>query len=210
MTKAFARRSGGCGAWSRYGSESNGCHIAAGRRGSRCPLGTWQDGWLVGHSSPIALAEDDRARLYAMDLGKNARGSFAERRQSDSHAGKRLRQQASGRQRERGPLASPSAQKSFRQGNHLRRMLGLGACEPLSRLWSTRCASASMLVHAARCQMQSVASCTPRTFLHRMSVYDISGWHYLSDTTCQIRPHLLYALFIVSRTTIICHSIFHV
>jgi len=68
-------------------------------------------GWLG--SSPIALAKDDVARLYVMDLGKNVRGSFAEQRQSDSWAGKRLRQQASGRQRERGHLASSSSQKRF-------------------------------------------------------------------------------------------------
>ena len=31
------------------------------------------------------------------------------------------------------------------------------------------------------------------------------GWHCLSDATCPIRPHLLYALFVVSRITIICY-----
>ena len=28
------------------------------------------------------------------------------------------------------------------------------------------------------------------------------GWHYLSNATCPIRPHLFYALFIVARITI--------
>ena len=30
------------------------------------------------------------------------------------------------------------------------------------------------------------------------------GWHSLSNATCLIRPHLLYALLTVSRITIIC------
>ena len=35
------------------------------------------------------------------------------------------------------------------------------------------------------------------------------GWHYLSNATCQIRPHLFYTLFVVSRITIICNMISH-
>ena len=35
------------------------------------------------------------------------------------------------------------------------------------------------------------------------------GWHYLSNATCLIRPHLFYALFIVSRITIICQTKTH-
>ena len=31
------------------------------------------------------------------------------------------------------------------------------------------------------------------------------GWHYWSNATCLIRPHLFYACFVVSRITIICH-----
>ena len=30
------------------------------------------------------------------------------------------------------------------------------------------------------------------------------GWHYLSNATCLIRPHLLHSTFIVSRITILC------
>ena len=42
------------------------------------------------------------------------------------------------------------------------------------------------------------------------SVGVVLGWHYLSNATCLIRPHLLYALFIVSRVIISCHIIRHV
>ena len=35
------------------------------------------------------------------------------------------------------------------------------------------------------------------------------GWHYLSNATCLIRPHVFYALFIVSRIIIICYIIRH-
>ena len=31
------------------------------------------------------------------------------------------------------------------------------------------------------------------------------GWHYLSNATCWIRPHLFYACLVVSRITIICY-----
>ena len=34
-------------------------------------------------------------------------------------------------------------------------------------------------------------------------------WHYLSNATCQIRPHLCYACFVVSRTTMICCFLRH-
>ena len=33
------------------------------------------------------------------------------------------------------------------------------------------------------------------------------GWHYLSNATCLIRPHLSYELFIVSRITVTCYII---
>ena len=33
------------------------------------------------------------------------------------------------------------------------------------------------------------------------------GWHYLSEATCLIRPHLFYARFVVSRTIIIRYII---
>ena len=32
-------------------------------------------------------------------------------------------------------------------------------------------------------------------------------WHYLSKTTCLIRPRLFYACFVVSRITITCDII---
>ena len=38
---------------------------------------------------------------------------------------------------------------------------------------------------------------------------DLFGWHYLSKATCLIRPPLLYALFVVSRTITICPMIRH-
>ena len=39
----------------------------------------------------------------------------------------------------------------------------------------------------------------------------IIGWLYLSDATCLIRPHLLYALFIVLRIIMIwvCYILRH-
>ena len=43
----------------------------------------------------------------------------------------------------------------------------------------------------------------------QQSVVVFIGWHYLSNTTCLIRPHLLYALFVVSMITIICQTIRH-
>ena len=33
------------------------------------------------------------------------------------------------------------------------------------------------------------------------------GWHYVSNATCLIRPHLCYALFTVSMITITCQHI---
>ena len=30
------------------------------------------------------------------------------------------------------------------------------------------------------------------------------GWHYLSNATCLIRPHVFYVFFVVSRIAIIC------
>ena len=35
------------------------------------------------------------------------------------------------------------------------------------------------------------------------------GWHYLSKATCLIRPCLCYALFVVSKSTIIRHILRH-
>ena len=35
------------------------------------------------------------------------------------------------------------------------------------------------------------------------------GWHYLSNATCLIQPHLFYALFVVSRITILSYIIRH-
>ena len=35
------------------------------------------------------------------------------------------------------------------------------------------------------------------------------GWHYLSNATCLIRPHLFHALSVVSRITIVCQTIRH-
>ena len=35
------------------------------------------------------------------------------------------------------------------------------------------------------------------------------GWHYLFKYTCITRPHVLYALFIVSRIIIVCYMIRH-
>ena len=35
------------------------------------------------------------------------------------------------------------------------------------------------------------------------------GWLYLSNATCLMRPHLCYACFVVSRSTIICYIIRH-
>ena len=37
----------------------------------------------------------------------------------------------------------------------------------------------------------------------------ITGWHYLSNATCLVRPRLFYACFVVSRTTIIRYMILH-
>ena len=35
------------------------------------------------------------------------------------------------------------------------------------------------------------------------------GWHYLSNATCPMRPHLFYACFVVSRIAIICYILRH-
>ena len=35
-------------------------------------------------------------------------------------------------------------------------------------------------------------------------------WHYLSNATCLIRPHVFYAVFVVSRIPIICNIFRHV
>ena len=35
-------------------------------------------------------------------------------------------------------------------------------------------------------------------------------WHYLSNATCVIRPHLFYALFIASRIIMCCYILCHV
>ena len=35
------------------------------------------------------------------------------------------------------------------------------------------------------------------------------GWHYLSNATCLIQPHLFYACFVVSRITTLCYMIRH-
>ena len=37
----------------------------------------------------------------------------------------------------------------------------------------------------------------------------VLGWHFLSDATCLIRPHLFCARFVVSRITPICYMIHH-
>ena len=37
----------------------------------------------------------------------------------------------------------------------------------------------------------------------------VLGRQYLSNATCLSRPQLLYVCFVVSRTTIVCHSIRH-
>ena len=34
-----------------------------------------------------------------------------------------------------------------------------------------------------------------------------TGWHYLSNATCPIRPRLFHACFVESRITILCHMI---
>ena len=36
------------------------------------------------------------------------------------------------------------------------------------------------------------------------------GWHYLSNTTCPLRPHVFYALLVVSRTMIVRYIIHRV
>ena len=38
-------------------------------------------------------------------------------------------------------------------------------------------------------------------------MYYIFGRHYLSNATCLVRPRLLYACFVVSRTTIACYIV---
>ena len=43
--------------------------------------------------------------------------------------------------------------------------------------------------------------------LHERAHLADLGRHYLSNATCLIRPHLFYALFMVSRITTICKSI---
>ena len=35
----------------------------------------------------------------------------------------------------------------------------------------------------------------------------MTGWHYLSNATCLIRPRLFYVLFVVSRIALICYII---
>ena len=35
------------------------------------------------------------------------------------------------------------------------------------------------------------------------------GWHYLSNATRLMQPHLFYASFVVSRITITCYIIYH-
>ena len=35
------------------------------------------------------------------------------------------------------------------------------------------------------------------------------GWHYSSNATCLMRPHLFYAFFVVSRITMTCYIIRH-
>ena len=37
--------------------------------------------------------------------------------------------------------------------------------------------------------------------------HDNIGWHYLSNATCLMQPHLFHACRIVSRITIICYII---
>ena len=36
------------------------------------------------------------------------------------------------------------------------------------------------------------------------------GWHYLSNASCLVRPHLFYAFFVVSMITILGSIIRHV
>ena len=45
--------------------------------------------------------------------------------------------------------------------------------------------------------------CTNLGVRHRIDGQLLGGTKYLSDATSLIRPHLLYALFIVSRTIVI-------
>ena len=47
--------------------------------------------------------------------------------------------------------------------------------------------------------IRTSASAWPPTF----------GWPYLSIATCLMRPRLFYALFVVSRITMICYILHH-
>ena len=35
------------------------------------------------------------------------------------------------------------------------------------------------------------------------------GWHYLSNATCLMRPHVFYVLLVASRSTIVCYILHH-
>ena len=48
-----------------------------------------------------------------------------------------------------------------------------------------------------------------RRLLHPLWESAGFGWHYLSNATCLIRPHLFCVFFVVSRIVIICYIICH-
>ena len=45
------------------------------------------------------------------------------------------------------------------------------------------------------------------TYWYKSSCEAHIGWHNLSNAACPMRPRLFYALFVVSRITIICYVI---
>ena len=47
------------------------------------------------------------------------------------------------------------------------------------------------------------------SFVAELSQLCVLWWHYLSNATCLTRPHVFYACFVVSRSTISCYTIRH-
>ena len=83
---------------------------------------------------------------------------------------------------------------------------------------NTRCALRIARITAHAPPARHDASSLRRSMKLRMSANLTSfscrtgaafGWHYLSNITCLIRPHLFYVCFVVSRVTITYYTIRH-
>ena len=65
-------------------------------------------------------------------------------------------------------------------------------------------------VYVCMCVCVYVCMCVCVNVCIHVHELPLVGWHYLSNATRLMRPHLLYEVFLVSRITIICNILRHV